>query len=152
MYLTVHAAAGLWLATYTANPIVAFFLGLISHFILDAIPHGDEHVGHGLLTRWHAIKRLVGATTIDGIILVFFTLIYIATTPAANTTIVLASLAGAILPDLLWGIYLLIPFRALRWYYNFHSSIHNPARHKMHWQYGIFIQVLIFTALWLMLV
>jgi len=42
MIITPHALAGAAVATTTNNVPLAFFLGFISHFILDAIPHVDQ--------------------------------------------------------------------------------------------------------------
>ena len=42
MVLATHAfAGGILAAAITANPAVAFGIGVISHFLLDAIPHWD---------------------------------------------------------------------------------------------------------------
>ena len=48
MFLTVHAPAGALLGVLFGNPFLAFIFGLVSHFILDAIPHGDREVGEWL--------------------------------------------------------------------------------------------------------
>ena len=42
MYSPIHATTGLLLATAIPNPALAFLAGVGSHYILDAIPHGDE--------------------------------------------------------------------------------------------------------------
>ena len=42
---TVHVFAGLAIGRQIANPIVAFIVGIISHIILDAIPHWDGDKG-----------------------------------------------------------------------------------------------------------
>jgi hypothetical protein len=42
MILATHAITGATLATLTPhNPILAFIIGFVSHFLLDAIPHLD---------------------------------------------------------------------------------------------------------------
>ena len=47
MSLTVHTAAALVIAHHSHIHIQAFLFALISHVILDLIPHGDYH-----LSRW----------------------------------------------------------------------------------------------------
>lgn len=42
MIILTHSLAGAALATGVNSPMVAFFLGFIFHFILDAIPHFDQ--------------------------------------------------------------------------------------------------------------
>ena len=44
MFLTVHAPAGALLGVLFGNPFFAFIFGVLSHFFLDAIPHGDREV------------------------------------------------------------------------------------------------------------
>ena len=39
MILTTHAIAGAAIGRLTSNPLLAFAFGVISHFVLDAIPH-----------------------------------------------------------------------------------------------------------------
>lgn len=47
MLLTGHAASATVIARLVPNPILAFFVGLISHIILDIIPHGDTELFPG---------------------------------------------------------------------------------------------------------
>ena len=44
MTLTTHAAAGIVVAYWTGDPMLGFFAAILSHFILDMIPHGDEFI------------------------------------------------------------------------------------------------------------
>ncbi|MEK7497201.1 MAG: hypothetical protein AAB657_04885 [Patescibacteria group bacterium] len=152
MYLTVHAAAGLTLAAYTASPSLAFALGLISHFVLDFIPHGDEHLAATHFTRERVMKRLLGAALLDGIVLIIFGLIYIATTPIYNPAPLIAGVAGALAPDVLLAITMITNAKWLEWYKKFHHSIHNLPGHKLTWVQGMFVQVMVFIALWLILI
>ena len=46
MFITPHTAVALWLSTKTGNPYLGFAYGLVSHFIIDIIPHGDEKMGY----------------------------------------------------------------------------------------------------------
>ncbi len=42
MIVTVHVVAGGVIGELVGNPAAAFLLGIISHFILDSIPHFDN--------------------------------------------------------------------------------------------------------------
>ncbi|MFA6338776.1 MAG: hypothetical protein WCW87_01835 [Candidatus Paceibacterota bacterium] len=44
MVLSTHMVVGALLAQQVSNPFVAFFVGFLSHFVLDAIPHWDYEV------------------------------------------------------------------------------------------------------------
>lgn len=152
MFLTVHGAAALVIARTFPNPLIAFLLSLGSHFILDIVPHGDEFItDETKFSRSQALRRLFGAALFDALILLFFILIYIATTPSLSITPIIYALLGALLPDAMQAIALFVNWSWLKRYAKFHSHLHNLTRHKMHWQEGLFIQVLSFTALWLLL-
>lgn len=42
MVFTTHAITGAGIGILSGNPILAFIFGIISHFILDALPHFDQ--------------------------------------------------------------------------------------------------------------
>jgi hypothetical protein len=42
MYQIVHGMAGAVIGSRLDSPILAFILGFVSHFILDAIPHDSN--------------------------------------------------------------------------------------------------------------
>ncbi|MFH1866573.1 MAG: hypothetical protein ABIJ81_00605 [Patescibacteria group bacterium] len=151
MYLTVHGAAALIIARAIPNPIIAFLVSLLSHFILDFIPHGDEFLTKSF-TPPRALRRLFGAAIIDGILLVFFVLLYLVVTPDYQLSLLSASLFGALLPDLLMASYLITKTRWLKKFTYFHSSLHNWLKYHLSWQQGIVVQVFTFTALWLSLI
>lgn len=151
MYLTVHGLAALVVAQAAPNPLVAFLLGLLSHLVLDFIPHGDEHLTTGF-TRTRVVKRMLGATAIDGSILVFLLLIYLIATPSLSSGQLLAGLAGGLLPDLLEGVYLISNANWLKAYSRWHMAMHNWLRHRLLWTEGILVQVLVLAALWLTLI
>ncbi len=41
MTLTTHVAIGAGIGVLVGNPELGFVLGLVSHFMVDMIPHGD---------------------------------------------------------------------------------------------------------------
>ena len=54
MFLTVHATAAVLITQKISNPLLAFIIGFISHYILDAIPHGDDKI----FERWQGKAQL----------------------------------------------------------------------------------------------
>ncbi len=151
MYLTVHGATALALARLSPNPLVGFVLGLVSHVVLDVIPHGDE------LPRYYTgprkLRRIFGAGVLDGLVLSFFLVIYVWTTPNVNLSLALASVLGAVLPDALQALYFITekPPGWLQALQRWHRSIHNPFRHNLDWTQGLLVQALTFAAVWLLL-
>ena len=153
MYLTAHGTAGLLIARFIPNPILAFVVGMVSHLVLDFIPHGDEHIAdQKRFSLPQAKHRIAGAALLDGILLTFFVLLYIATTPTTSYQTIIWAFAGAVLPDILQGIYLVTNTRWLKEFNHVHQGIHNMAGHKLNWKQGMLVQAMTFTALWLMLI
>lgn len=151
MFLTVHAAAGLMVARSSANPAATFCWSLLSHFVLDAIPHGDEHLAPPHFTRARTLRRLTAAAAIDATLLVGFVAIYLWRTPNLSLGNVYAGLLGSLLPDLVLAIAITTGARWLEPYTKFHHRIHNVLRHQLDWAHGMFVQVMVFTGLWLTL-
>lgn len=151
MYLTVHAAAGLVVATTLANPIWSFFGGIASHLILDFIPHGDEYLIDNKALHWLQQKKFLGAAIIDAIVMALFIMIYAVTTPGLNWLNLSAGLLGSWLPDILQAVYMVTKFKWLKGYHKWHNEWHNLTGHKLNWVKGMLVQCMIFTALWLIL-
>ncbi len=151
MYLSVHGSAALVLARFIPNPFVAFFASLLSHLILDFIPHGDEFL---VSSKDHNknLKRLLGAAVIDGAVLVIFILIFLVLYPTMSFPLILMSLLGGLLPDILQGVYLISQPKWLKGFDKLHSTMHNMPGHKVRWQVGMLVQALTFTALWVMFI
>ncbi len=151
MYLSVHGSAALAIARFIPNPIIAFLASLLSHLMLDFIPHGDEFLTD---TNDHNknMKRLLGAAMIDGAVLVIFILVFIALYPTMSLSLMLISLLGGLLPDILQGVYLISKPRWLKGFDAMHTSLHNMPGHKIRWQVGMLVQCLTFTALWVLFI
>ncbi len=152
MYLTVHGAAGLAIAQAVPNPLAAFLVGLLSHFVLDFVPHGDEHLAQKHFSRGQTLRRLVGAALIDGVLLTGFLILYLWTTPWANYPASGAAVLGAVLPDALQGLAFATNWKGLDWFTKFHEGMHNSAGHKLSWQQGLMVQGLVLAGLWLFVI
>ncbi len=125
MFLTVHTAAGVIIGETVGNPWLGFLAGLISHFILDAIPHGDNTLITNrpkfakntidlliklLITDLCFLVLIFGALYLEGEILLTWPLIM--------------AVAGTILPDFIQGIYFLNKTKKLEKYFAFHEKMH----------------------------
>ncbi|HAO81410.1 MAG: hypothetical protein UV57_C0026G0008 [Parcubacteria group bacterium GW2011_GWD2_43_10] len=149
MYLTVHGTTAMLIARSVPNPFVAFLLALASHFVLDFIPHGDEHLLKAHFTRGQTARRMFGAASLDGLILLGFVAIFLWVGPTVNTSTFIWSLIGALLPDVLQGIYFATETKWLKPFQNFHLGIHNASNHPLNWHQGMLVQCLVLTAVWL---
>lgn len=113
MYSPVHATAGLLLAQVMPDPITAFFVGMASHYVLDAIPHGDTHLG-SWLTGGHAKRRIAVVESLD-LGLAAITILSLLTHHPQQTWLKLvAGAVGGITPDLLWGLRFILDSQHIR--------------------------------------
>ncbi len=149
MYITVHAAAGAAIGTFTANPLLAFAGGFISHLILDMIPHGDERIKKWKLFRT-VTMRITAAAALDfaGVIAVLLFLVNNA--DVALMPGILAGMAGGVAPDALWGFHELTGTPLLNWYRAWHSKGHDViTKKKITMMQGFMVQIpLLILLLW----
>lgn len=123
MFWTAHTAISLAISPALPHPLIGFAIGYLSHFIADAIPHGDE----ALFDRYPADKKIAAYTKvalIDSCITLGLigSLFYF--TPHTITDIALATILGSLTPDWLSGLYILKPVRWLRWNHTLNEWAH----------------------------
>lgn len=124
MFLTVHAPVGAAIGALAGEPVAAFALGFLSHFVLDAIPHGDEHLGHAM-EHSAKVRYFVKLAAVDGILMTGALLALLTPWTAWPSAAVLAGIAGGVAPDVLQGLGEAFPER--RWlaaFHRFHDYIH----------------------------
>lgn len=157
MILVTHAIIGGAVGRILPyNPILAFFLGFLSHFITDAIPHwhyplfsrkpnaGDPMDNDMLLNKWFVVDLFsIGIDFLAGILisLIFFHPSFSFDMPLIS---ILAGAIGGVAPDPLQFLYWKIPNKFLTALQKFHihfahSKINIDSRHLL----GISSQVLL---------
>jgi hypothetical protein len=132
MTITAHALVGGAIAAAIPNPMLGFSLALLSHPLLDIIPHWDE----GWNWRKKGKIRLFAECFIDLSIGVLLTYLFFGSVPVWY---LLLAIFGSILPDLLEAPYLFLGwrFRPFCWFYKMQSNIQGKVR--LPW--GILTQV-----------
>ncbi|MDP3900720.1 MAG: hypothetical protein Q8Q23_06655 [bacterium] len=158
MFLTVHSTAGIVIGQSIVNPLGAFFIGLISHYILDLIPHGDE-------VRWRNadIKKMAQLAALDhlGVILMLVSLWLLKPNFSFSLTI-FCGIIGSMIPDWLMAVYRLtkqtqLPMlrllHALVYYpEQFHHFIHHHIiKYELPFHSGMAWQCICFCLLWLLI-
>ncbi len=98
MFLTAHAATGILISQVTREPISAFLISFVSHYILDYIPHGDEGIGYWFRDK---PKRLIVIGFVDLFLAICYTLLFLKIAPSSEMIVVISGATGAILPDFL---------------------------------------------------
>ena len=104
MFVTTHAAIGALVGAVIPSPTAAFSLGFLSHFLVDRIPHGDEHMLDGYKSG-EKVRRAIAYVTIDAVIAMYVTLLILSNAPSHLHAAMKWGLIGSILPDLLVGVY-----------------------------------------------
>lgn len=138
MTLAAHAAIGAAIGISVGNPALAFLFGFISHFIADAIPHGDSAEANEFWSTRKVKKSSAAIVVIDAIV-AMFVILWLASsdliTPWGAFT---WGIVGGLLPDLLVGLYEWKRIDILKSFNRFHADCHNFFTKKhgdipLHW-------------------
>ncbi|MFH1425983.1 MAG: hypothetical protein ABIG66_00960 [Candidatus Kerfeldbacteria bacterium] len=162
MTLTTHTATGMFVAYLTNDPILGFFAAMGSHYITDAIPHGDEFI------YWRHVHKQRDAIAlayagIDLFFVVFIIMVVLNFSTLSAPAVLALGAAGGILPDLLMTLNTLIKKRLntsarglsrieqlaylpIRAHYHFHQFLHDLVRYPVRFRVGLFIQILLLIA------
>ncbi len=149
MTITPHLLAGAALATTTNNVFVAFLIGFLLHFILDAIPHVDPGTFHHL--RIPGYEREINLETVHDAdrpwpawiyifviveFIIIWSIVILFTYKRSDFANIIAGGLGAIAIDvfdnpifrfaLKWPV-----FRQLHWLH--HRFHHNLPANKWYW-------------------
>ncbi len=125
MFITTHAAIGALVGAAVPNRYLAFMLGFLSHFLVDRIPHGDEHMLDGYKSG-EKVRRAIAYVTIDSVIALYVTLMILSNAPVSLHVSMKWGLIGSILPDLLVGVYELTKIKPFfRRFTAFHHKNHH---------------------------
>ena len=130
MTLTTHTFIGAVLAKLTGNPLLAFALSFATHYLVDIVPHGDNRLSENFRIKKKKRKEIAAFLTIDACVAIFFILFLIHTRDIESLRTFSWGIAGAILPDLLVGLYDLTRSRFLRWNYRLHFFFHDLLTHR----------------------
>lgn len=129
MYNTLHSAVGasVALAIFPGNWPAAFLLGLVSHFVLDSIPHGDDASPELQADRKRFVGRMVAFGTVDFSLLAVLSGIWLWFHGWSGVFV--SAVVGSALPDVFLGIELLLGRKNLFGFVSrLHHRFHNPLR------------------------
>lgn len=145
MFLTSHTAAAILIATKIQNPFFGFILGLLSHFILDIVPHGEGGLFAGNQSHRQKLLSLAKLAAVDflvALILLVSTLYFL---KPNNNFIFIATVSGAVLPDFLWGSIELFKLKFLNWFLVLHHRAHDLLDIVYDIKYGLLVQTVFIT-------
>jgi len=131
MFVTVHAAAATIIGKNVSSTALAFILGIISHYILDMIPHGDQDLGKkffGLrfkqLKQQNYFKFMALYGTMDSFILAIYLMFIFNNFGYSQNPTIIWAIIGGILPDFLALMYKLTEIRFLSGLNKIHEYFH----------------------------
>lgn len=107
MLETPHVAVGAAIAINVGNPFLALPIVLMSHFVLDKIPHWNPHLNTDLKKTGKISKKNTRIVVADSVLALILgtTIAFSAMPDLAMVTIVLLSCFVAVLPDLVEAPY-----------------------------------------------
>jgi len=142
MFLTAHTSIALFISTKVINPVLGFVLGVVSHFIADIIPHGDEVIGiRGRnLTKKQQKIFFILIGIIDGLGTGVLSYSFIITSSIDNV-IIFSTLLGAWIPDFLWMTIEFFDIKFLKWFHRLHNRIHDLIGYRYSIVYGLIFQI-----------
>lgn len=152
MFLVTHAAVGAIVGEAAGGPLWAIIGGLVSHFLIDMIPHGDSHLYKNFKNRASGGKarRAKAYVTVDAISAVLFVALLFSFRDFLHPTRVSLGIVFGVLPDLLIGLYETGHASWLRRFNGFHFFCHNligRRRGDLPFRYGFLMQLLILILL-----
>ncbi len=152
MNLTVHVAASAIVAQYTGNPFIGFFYGLLSHIILDMVPHGDSAMYKKYKNKELSAKKAAAKTVLDAVIAIILAVVFF-NLPLPSSNLVLSmAIVGAVIPDIFIGLYELSLPRApkfLKIVHGWHFKNHDLVAKKFDFslKHGLLLQIIILLLL-----
>lgn len=124
MTYSTHVTLGAAIGFMVGNPLLGFVLGVISHLLVDMIPHGDVKIVENYRNKKKR-KPLYAYMTIDAIIAVYIVL-GVSQLPLPTSSLAfIAAVVGATLPDLLVGAYEIKKTPLLKWCHDIHFFFHD---------------------------
>lgn len=149
MFITPHTAVALWLSTKTGDPYLAFTFGVISHLIVDIIPHGDEKIGYHIEDKVQRRKYMFKIGVVD-VSLAGILLYFIWSQTDLWSTVAFWAVAGAWLPDGIWLLASVVEHKLIRALANFHHATHHLLNKEIGIKSGLLLQF-VFTVFFLLL-
>lgn len=130
MFLSVHSIVALTSIKYIHNPLLLFVVNFVLHYILDAIPHGDgDDIEKGFKSK---NLNYLTLSCLDFIFVIFVSFNFYQIYKPSLYNIVWA-VGGAILPDILWGIYYVTKFKIFKWADDLNLWAHQIIKYKPHY-------------------
>ncbi len=132
MLLTTHVSTTLLICQGLSNPWLAFLIGLITHYLLDIIPHGDRIKENRYLIddiKYHKkypgeFKRYKIIAPVDVAIAALLAGYLYLSGQILHPEIIIPGILGAVLPDAIHGLNLIMKSKIITKINRFHMQMH----------------------------
>ncbi|MCL5411699.1 MAG: hypothetical protein M1150_03080 [Patescibacteria group bacterium] len=132
MLSTPHMLVGAVIVKIIPNPFLGLPLAILSHFILDSMPHWDWKPPTPPYTKISFFK-----TAAD--LLIGSLIVYSITLKDSNQAYILAGALAGILPDVLQGIIAFLNFSLKRNFVSSYSNWHGKIQKRLAFFPGLFL-------------
>jgi membrane-bound metal-dependent hydrolase YbcI (DUF457 family) len=123
MTITTHTAIGAAIGFSLGNPWLGFILGMLSHFAVDMIPHGDMKFAEQFKNKRR--KAALAYAGIDAAVGILLLLALFNVGGYSDRATFSAAIAGSIMPDLLVSLYYATKIKWLKWFVRLHFFFHD---------------------------
>ncbi|MDD5749947.1 MAG: hypothetical protein PHO91_04220 [Patescibacteria group bacterium] len=132
MFITPHTSVAIWISTRVGDPLLAFVFGVVSHFILDIIPHGDDNIADHKKEKKEKLIYLMRIAFVDVFLACLLLYFFISSGSPVDYWVLFGAVLGAWLPDFAWITIEMLKLHTLYWYVFYHGKLHN----FFNWQYS----------------
>jgi hypothetical protein len=119
------------------HPVLSFSFGVVSHFLTDLIPHGDNDLyldyKRGERKRAAYLHVIVDVLVTAGFVALVFLL-----RDFVRPSAVISGMVGGVLPDVLVGLVEILKprpekrwYKVLAWFHGFHMENHRHVIHRV---------------------
>ena len=136
MFLTVHASLGTLIGQHINTAWLAFILGIISHYFLDLIPHGDSNI--------HGTQKFFALASLDAVCLGILVVFLFTQIPFEYPKNIAWAIVGAIIPDITWVLESMTRTKLFRPLPEFNRLMHKVIKFDFTLVQGMILQLIVF--------
>lgn len=126
MFSTIHGTVGAIIGQTTNNIFLGFFGGILSHFLLDAIPHGDEMlIADSKHPTKSEIKKVIFIATVDFILMIVVLASLWWSNNLSMNWSVISGIVGGLIPDAINALYIFCRWKFIESFNGFHGRVHH---------------------------
>ncbi len=148
MNLSTHLAVGAALGYASHNPVLGFFAGILSHHLIDQIPHSDGGSLNVPVDDFIKDKRIIAIVAVD-IVMIAAVAFLLLNAKGAYWPMILGGIGG-VLPDLIDNMPFWTPrlrkIEPFRFYHRIHEFFHFTIMDDDYVWMGVVVQLFLIGA------